>query len=166
MFNLWKFTHLYAHDQSTVPFVYFFEKLFFLKILWFIYSDAGKDWGQGEKGVTEDEVVGSSPTQWTWVWASSGRRWRTGKPGVLQSMGSRRVGQQVYLTLCRRGPPAAGQVSQEATLLPPVCPTLFSPKSRSRSPCCFPPPCVCSCCTCRKALTCLALKMLFCQRKA
>ena len=28
---------------------------------------------------------------WTWVWASSGRLWRTGKPGVLQSMGSRRV---------------------------------------------------------------------------
>ena len=28
----------------------------------------------------------ASPTQWTWVWASSGRWWRTGKPGVLQSM--------------------------------------------------------------------------------
>ena len=26
-------------------------------------------------------------TQWTWVWANSGRWWRTGKPGVLQSMG-------------------------------------------------------------------------------
>ena len=32
-----------------------------------------------------------SPTQWTWVWASSGRWWRTRKPGVLQSMGSQRV---------------------------------------------------------------------------
>ena len=31
------------------------------------------------------------PTQWTWVWASSGRWWRTGKPGVLQSMGSQRA---------------------------------------------------------------------------
>ena len=30
----------------------------------------------------------TSPTQWTWVWASSRRWWRTGKPGVLQSMGS------------------------------------------------------------------------------
>ena len=30
----------------------------------------------------------ASLTQWTWVWASSGRWWRTGKPGVLQSMGS------------------------------------------------------------------------------
>ena len=33
----------------------------------------------------------ASPTQWTWVWANSRRCWRTGKPGVLQSMGSQRV---------------------------------------------------------------------------
>ena len=25
----------------------------------------------------------ASPTQWTWIWANSGRWWRTGKPGVL-----------------------------------------------------------------------------------
>ena len=31
-------------------------------------------------------------TQWTRVWANSGRQWRTGKPGVLQSMGSQRAG--------------------------------------------------------------------------
>ena len=30
------------------------------------------------------------PTQWTWVWASSGGWWKTGKPGMLQSMGSQR----------------------------------------------------------------------------
>ena len=30
--------------------------------------------------------------QWTWVWASSRRCLRIGKPGVLQSMGSQRVG--------------------------------------------------------------------------
>ena len=33
----------------------------------------------------------ASPIQWSWVWASSGRWWRTGKPGVLQSVGSQRV---------------------------------------------------------------------------
>ena len=33
----------------------------------------------------------ASQTQWTWVWASSGRWWRTGKPGVLWSKGSQRV---------------------------------------------------------------------------
>ena len=32
------------------------------------------------------------PTQWTWVWVSSGSWWCTGKPGVLQCMGSQRVG--------------------------------------------------------------------------
>ena len=30
----------------------------------------------------------ASLTQWTWVWASSRSWWRTGKPGMLQSMGS------------------------------------------------------------------------------
>ena len=33
----------------------------------------------------------ASPTQWTWVWARSGSWWWTGKPGVLQFMGSQRV---------------------------------------------------------------------------
>ena len=33
----------------------------------------------------------ASPTQWIWVWVSSGRWWRTGKPGMLQSMGSQKV---------------------------------------------------------------------------
>ena len=33
----------------------------------------------------------ASLTQWTWVWPNSGRKWRTGKPGMLQSMGLSRV---------------------------------------------------------------------------
>ena len=33
----------------------------------------------------------ASPTQWTWVWASSERWQSTGKPGVLQSLGSQTV---------------------------------------------------------------------------
>ena len=33
-----------------------------------------------------------SLTQWTWIWASSRRWWRTRKPGMLQSMGSQEVG--------------------------------------------------------------------------
>ena len=32
-----------------------------------------------------------SPTQWTWVWVNSGSWWRTGRPGVLQSMELQRV---------------------------------------------------------------------------
>ena len=33
----------------------------------------------------------ASLTRWTWVCASSGSWWWTGKPGMLQSMGSQRV---------------------------------------------------------------------------
>ena len=34
----------------------------------------------------------ASPTQWTWVWVSSRSWWWTGNRGVLQPMGSQRVG--------------------------------------------------------------------------
>ena len=33
----------------------------------------------------------ASLTQWTWVWVNSRGWWWTGKPGVVQSMGSQRV---------------------------------------------------------------------------
>ena len=45
-----------------------------------------KDWGQEEKGMTEDETVVWH--EWTWIRANSMREWRTGRPGVLQSTGS------------------------------------------------------------------------------
>ena len=35
----------------------------------------------------------TSPTRWTWVWVNSRSWWWTGRPGVLQSMGSQRVWQ-------------------------------------------------------------------------
>ena len=53
---------------------------------------AGNDWRQEEKGMTEDEMVGGLYQLWTWIWPNSGRWWRTGKSGMLQSMGSQRVG--------------------------------------------------------------------------
>ena len=34
----------------------------------------------------------ASLTQWTWVWVNSRSWWWAGRPGVLQSMGSQRVG--------------------------------------------------------------------------
>ena len=33
----------------------------------------------------------ASPTRWTWVWVNSGSWWWTGRPGILQSLGSQRV---------------------------------------------------------------------------
>ena len=45
-----------------------------------------------KKWATEDEIVWmASPTQLTWVWATSRREWRTGKPGMLQLTGLQRV---------------------------------------------------------------------------
>ena len=34
----------------------------------------------------------ASLTRWTWIWVNSGSWWWTGRPGVLQFMGSQRVG--------------------------------------------------------------------------
>jgi len=53
--------------------------------------DAGKDGRREEKGTTEDEMVGWHHWLDGHVWASSRSRWWTGKPGVLQFMGSQRV---------------------------------------------------------------------------
>ena len=53
---------------------------------WEILRAGGEEGGRGWK------VRMASPTQWAWVWANSWRWWRTGKPGILQSMGLQRVG--------------------------------------------------------------------------
>ena len=46
----------------------------------------------------------ASPTQWTWVWASSGCWWWRRKPGVWQSMGLQRVGHDWVTELNWRRP--------------------------------------------------------------
>ena len=53
--------------------------------------DAGKDWGQEEKGTTEDEMAGWHHHSMD---ISMSKLWElvTGKPGVLQFMGLQRVG--------------------------------------------------------------------------
>ena len=56
-------------------------------------SDAGKDWRQEEKEMTEDEIGWmASSTRWTWVWVDSRSWWQTGRPGMLRFMGWKRVG--------------------------------------------------------------------------
>ena len=45
--------------------------------------------GEGDDRGWDDLMA--SPTWWTWVWVNSGSWWWTGRPGVLQSMGSQRV---------------------------------------------------------------------------
>ena len=53
--------------------------------------DAGKDWGQEEKGMTEEKMVGWHHWLNGREFSKTRRQWRTGKPGVLQSTGSQRV---------------------------------------------------------------------------
>ena len=58
----------------------------------------GKDWcwerlkagGEGDDRGWDGWMA--SLTRWMWVWVSYGSWWWTGKPGMLQSMGSQRVG--------------------------------------------------------------------------
>ena len=45
-----------------------------------------------EESLQRMRCLDSITTQCPWVWANSGRQWRTGKPSTLQSMGSQRVG--------------------------------------------------------------------------
>ena len=58
----------------------------------------GKDWcweGLGAGGEGDDRGWDgwmASLTRWTWVWVNSGSWWWTGRPGMLQFMGSHRVG--------------------------------------------------------------------------
>ena len=64
---------------------------YFGHLMWRVDSlektDAGRDWGQEEKGMTEDEMAGWSLTRWSFVWVNSGSWWWTGRPGVLRFMG-------------------------------------------------------------------------------
>ena len=69
---------------------------YFGHLMWRVDSlektDAGRDWGQEEKGPTEDEMAGWH--HWLdgrWVWVNSRSWWWTGRPGVLRFTGSQRV---------------------------------------------------------------------------
>ena len=48
--------------------------------------------GRRRRGRQRMRWLDGIPTQWTWVWVNSESWWWTGKPGVLQSMRSQRVG--------------------------------------------------------------------------
>jgi len=47
---------------------------------------------EGEEGIRGWDGWMASPMQRTWPWANFGRWWGTGRPGVLQAMGSQKVG--------------------------------------------------------------------------
>ena len=55
--------------------------------------DAGKNWTEEEKVMTENDMVRRHHRlNGHWVWESSGSWWWTGRPGMLKSTGLQRVG--------------------------------------------------------------------------
>ena len=64
--------------------VYHAQSCFY--IFYYVWLGAGEGDDRGWDGWM------ASWTRWTWVWVNSGSWWWTGRPGVLQSMGSQRVG--------------------------------------------------------------------------
>ena len=93
-------TCLLAISQSTFlkclfdSFVHFI--IGFLSFYWVVRVHRKRPWrwerlkAKEEKGGRRWDGQIASLTQWMWIWANLGR-WRTGKPGVLWSMGSQRA---------------------------------------------------------------------------
>ena len=109
--------------------------------------DAGKDWQQEEKGATENEIV-----RWH-HWCNRHEfeqllgDWSTGKPGVLQSMRSKRVGHDwatEQLGLCLGVHPLqADTAPREQSPVAPITPPLGPPGPGATSlsrPCSLPLP--------------------------
>ena len=65
----------------------------------------------------------ASLTQWTCVWANSGRWWRTGKPDVLQSTGLQRIGRD--LATEQQNNANVPNVEQDGNLTLPNCAQVY-----------------------------------------
>ena len=97
---LTKFTQIIngKKQHSTITF-YTYGKIIenvLAHVTWKKRRDAGEDWGQEEKsGDRGWDGWMASLTQWTGIWANSRRWWRTGKPGVLQSIGLQKIRQNL-----------------------------------------------------------------------
>ena len=77
----------WAWSWSSNPLATWCEELIHWKTPWcWERLKAGEGDDRGWDGWT------ASLSQWIWVWASSGRWWRTEESGLLQCMGSQRVG--------------------------------------------------------------------------
>ena len=69
----------------------------------------------------------ASPTQWTWVWVNYRSWWWTGRPGVLQSMGSQRVGHGWSNWAHMHGYYSNNPLKCQFSSVPQSCPTLCTP---------------------------------------
>ena len=81
----WGFLHLFSSGIVTCNFLF---ELTRWKRLW-----CWEGLGAGAEGDDRGwDGWMASPTRWTRVWVNAGNWWWTGRPGVLQFMGSQRVG--------------------------------------------------------------------------
>ena len=78
------------------------------------------------------EWVAISFSQWTWVWADSEKQWRTGKPGVLQSIGLQRHDLVTEQQLSA-GHQAVPKVHPQQSSQLPQWVTVISPPLKSRN---------------------------------
>ena len=76
------------NDAEAEAPVLWFEELTYWKRPW--CWERLKGGGEGDDKGWDGWIA--SPTRWAWIWVSSGSWWWTGKPGMLHSMGSQRVG--------------------------------------------------------------------------
>ena len=92
-----------VHPKGDQPWVFFGRNAAKAEtpVLWPPHDKSwliGKDWcweGLGAGGEGDDRGWDgwmASPTRGMWVWVNSGSCWWTGTPGMLQFMGSQRVG--------------------------------------------------------------------------
>ena len=70
------------------------ELQYFGHLMWTTHSLGktlmlGKTEGRRRRGWQRVRWLDGISPPWTWAWADSGRWWRTGKPAVLQSLGSK-----------------------------------------------------------------------------
>ena len=82
--------------------------------------------GQRRRGRQRKRWLGASLAQWSGVWANSGRWWRTGKPGALQSMGSQGIGHDWATEQRQQNIPRTGGLDIMYRM-PPFCQLLVWP---------------------------------------
>ena len=87
-----------VHSKGDQPWDFFGRNDAETPVLWPPHEKSwliGKDSDAGAGGEGDDRGWDgwmASLTQWTQVWVNSGSWWWTGRPGMLQFMGSQRVG--------------------------------------------------------------------------
>ena len=94
LFNFWtewKSLHWLSHSINKTTLL----KKMYYHLFYCIFKVHICQMRKGDSRGWDSEMA--SLTQWTWIWANSGREWRTGGTGMLQPMGSQRAGHNLVI---------------------------------------------------------------------